>query len=60
MTKVQDLETGDLVEWKGERRVIENVKVLLNGDVEVCYEFLDKTGYGVAEIARDTEIVQID
>jgi len=60
MTKVQDLETGDLVEWKGERRIIENVIVLRNGDVTVSYEYLDKNGYGVAEIARDTEITVLD
>jgi len=60
MTKVQNLETGDLVEWKGERRIIERVATLPNGDIEVSYEFLDKTGYGVAEIAPDTEITVLD
>ena len=60
MTKVQNLETGDLVEWKGERRIIERVATLPNGDIEVRYEFLDKTGYGVAEIAPDTEITVLD
>jgi len=60
MTKVQYLETGDLVEWKGERRIIENVATLPNGDIEVRYEYLDKNGYGVAEIATDTEIIVLD
>jgi len=59
--KVQDLNTGDLIEWRGQDRlVIEHVNLLATGDVEIMGEFIDKSGYAVGTYAYDTEIVVLD